>query len=203
MRVNRYYTLMSQEGQELPFKSLGERLKTLRQKLQETVADVSGAVEIDEKKLHRIEQGSERPSEDILMLLISHFGMKEEEAASLWQLAGYEHGHGVEETPESSNNTRSSAGGSGATILVMAVDPRVIYSDGVAISANKNGVILNFSQGTGTPSMLTTAKVGMSREHARGVLHALQQALQKSEPLQLGEGSNPIKPGPVKNEDDR
>jgi len=37
--------------------------------LQESVADVSGAIEIDEDKLQRIEQGRERPSEDILFAM--------------------------------------------------------------------------------------------------------------------------------------
>lgn len=183
---NRYYNLMSKEGQELPFKSLGDRLKTIRQKLQESVAEVSGAVEIDETTLQRIEQGQERPTEDILMLLISHFGMQDDEAASLWQLAGYDHSHRLDDD-DASNNSRASGG----TILVMAVDPRVIYSDGVTVSANKHGVILSFSQGTGTPHLLTTAKIGMSREQARSVLHTIQQALEKSEPRKLEEGNKP------------
>jgi transcriptional regulator with XRE-family HTH domain len=181
---NRYYNLMSSEGQELPFKNLGDRLKTIRQKLQESVAEVSGAVEIDEATLRSIEQGNERPSEDILMLLISHFGMQDDEAANLWQLAGYDRSHRITEEEDAPGGTRSST----ATILVMAVDPRVLYSDGVSISASKHGVIFNFSQGTGTQHMLTTAKIGMSREQAHSVLQTLQQALQKSEPRQLGEG---------------
>lgn len=173
---------MSKEGQELPFKSLGDRLKTIRQKLQESVAEVSGAVEIDETTLQRIEKGQERPSEDILMLLISHFGMQDDEAAGLWQLAGYDHHHSINEDEDAPNSRP------GGAILVMAVDPRVMYSDGVTVSANKHGVILSFSQATGTPHALTTAKIGMSREQARSVLHTIQQALEKSEPRQLGEG---------------
>jgi hypothetical protein len=64
---------MSNEQQERPYKVLGEKLKSLRQKMHESVAEVSGAVEIDEQALLKIEQGQERPSEDILMLLINHF----------------------------------------------------------------------------------------------------------------------------------
>jgi transcriptional regulator with XRE-family HTH domain len=58
-----------------PFKTLGTHLKYLRERGAETLAEVSGAVEINEDILERIEQGSERPSEEILMLLISHFNM--------------------------------------------------------------------------------------------------------------------------------
>jgi transcriptional regulator with XRE-family HTH domain len=179
-RLALVYINMNEKRQEQPFRQLGERLKTIRQKLHESVAEVSGAVEIDEPTLQRIEQGNERPSEDILMLLISHFGMRDDEAAGLWQLAGYDqprnHDHDTN-TSDDSNQGR-------ATILVMAVDPRVIYSDGVQVTANRNGVVISFSQANGS-NTLTTARIGMSREQAGAVIHTLQEALGRSEPRQL------------------
>jgi transcriptional regulator with XRE-family HTH domain len=175
---------MDKKQQEQPFKQLGERLKTIRQKLHETVAEVSGAVEIDEPVLQRIEQGHERPAEDILLLLINHFGMKDDEAASLWQLAGYDqprpHDHDL---GDDTNGNRSA-------ILVMAVDPRIIYSDGVQVTASNNGVVVSFAQASGTPNSLTTARIGMSREQAYAVIHTLQDALSRSEPRQLPESKD-------------
>jgi transcriptional regulator with XRE-family HTH domain len=171
---------MSEKKQEQPYKKLGDRLKTIRQKLHESVSEVSGAVEIDELKLQRIEQGTERPSEDILMLLISHFGMREDEAAGLWQLAGYDQPRGDDHHSDGNNDK--------ATILVMAVDPRVIYSDGVQVDANKNGVVISFSQNNGSQGTLTTAKIGMSREQASSVIQALQHALEHSQPKRLSDG---------------
>jgi transcriptional regulator with XRE-family HTH domain len=175
--------MMSEQKSQLPFKKLGERLKNIRQRLHESVAEVSGAVEIDELVLQRIEQGVERPSEDILMLLISHFGMHDDEAAGLWQLAGYD------QPREHRHNDATDDNGK-ATILVMAVDPRVIYSDGVSVSANKNGVVISFAQTNGTPNPLVTAKIGMSREQAEHVIGALQSALESSTPRQLSDGSS-------------
>lgn len=172
--------------QEQPFKQLGDRLKAIRQKLHESVAEVSGAVEIDEPVLQRIEQGNERPAEDILLLLINHFGMRDDEAASLWQLAGYDqprpHDHHDFSEREHSSSDRSS---DRSAILVMAVDPRVIYSDGVQVTASNNGVTVSFSQASGTPNSLTTARIGMSREQAYAVIRTLQDALSRSEPRQL------------------
>jgi transcriptional regulator with XRE-family HTH domain len=167
---------MSEESKQLPFKNLGERLKTIRQKLHESVSEVSGAVEIEEQRLQRIEQGEECPSEDVLMLLISHFGMQDDDAANLWQLAGYDQPHDHDTPSEPNNRTM---------VMIMAVDPRIIYSDGVQVTANASGVVMGFSQGAGTPQMMTTARVGMSREQATGLIHALQRALQQSEPKQL------------------
>jgi len=175
---------MSEKQQGQPYKQLGEKLKTIRQKLHESVAEVSGAVEIDEGTLHRIERGDERPAEDILMLLINHFGVRDDEATGLWQLAGYDQPRSRDnDTSEETPNNRSA-------ILVMAIDPRVIYSDGVQVSASKNGVVLSFSQASGTSNSLTTAKIGMSREQALAVMSTLHDALTRSEPRQLPQGQH-------------
>ena len=174
---------MSETSKELPFKNLGDRLKTIRQKLHESVAEVSGAVEIEEQKLQRIEQGVERPSEDVLMLLINHFGMQDDDAANLWQLAGYDHPHDHDHEGGESMNSRT-------MVMIMAVDPRVIYSDGVQVTANSSGVIMNFSQGVGTPQAMITSRIGMSREQASGLVDTLQRALQQSTPKQLPPGTS-------------
>ena len=164
-----------------PFARLGDTLRELRQRHKESVAEVSGAVEIDEQTLLKIEQGHERPTEDILMLLISHFGMHEDEAAGLWQLAGYDRNQEDDANHPQANKTM---------VMIMAVDPRVVYSDGVQVVANGSGVIMNFAQGTGTPQSLVTARVGMSREQATMVLRALQTALNPAAPRQLPPGPN-------------
>jgi transcriptional regulator with XRE-family HTH domain len=168
---------MTENSQELPFKSLGERLKTIRQKLHESVAEVSGAVEIEEQKLQDIEIGQERPSEDILMLLINHFGIQDDDAANLWRLAGYD---------QPSDQSDGSDIQSGRTmVMIMAVDPRIIYSDGVQVTANGSGVVMNFMQGVGTPQAMTTSKIGMSREQAVSLISTLQHVLEQSSPRQL------------------
>lgn len=167
---------MSEQSQELPFKPLGERLKTIRQKLHESIAEVSGAVEIEEQKLQQIEQGHERPSEDILMLLINHFGIQEDDAAHLWRLAGYD-----QPQQDGDNDIQNGR----TMVMIMAVDPRIIYSDGVQVTANASGVVINFMQGVGTQHAMTTSRIGMSREQTVGLIHTLQQALERSSPRQL------------------
>lgn len=166
---------MSEQKKLPPFLVLGKKLRIIRQKLQESVADVSGAIEIDEEKLQRIEQGHERPSEDILLLLISHFGMHEDEAANLWLLAGYDQ-----------PNDREEGDTAKPTIMLMGIDPRIIYSDGVHITVNPSGVIMNFSQSGGNNQMLAISRIGMSHTQAKKVLNVLQEALHHYE--------NPPKP---------
>ncbi|HSX04941.1 MAG TPA: helix-turn-helix transcriptional regulator [Candidatus Saccharimonadales bacterium] len=181
---------MNDMNKRPPYKPLGAILRHLRERNRESLAEVSGAVEIDEKVLDRIEDGSERPSEDILLLLISHFAVEDDKAAELWQLAGYDKAQAEEE----SQSERESTGSRQQTLMVM-IDPRVMYSDQMEVAANKKGIVLNFSQAAGQHDQpLTIARIGMSREQAKLVLGILHQALYDLDnprpPRRLGDGSD-------------
>jgi transcriptional regulator with XRE-family HTH domain len=175
---------MSETDKRLPYESLGSQLRNLRERNRESVAEVSGAVEIDEKDLGLIEEGTERPSEDILLLLISHFAVEDDKAAELWQLAGYD--------KQTEDDHETTARASRQQTLMVMIDPRVMYSDSVEISANNKGVVLNFSQAAGQQDQpLTVARIGMSREQAKLVMGILHQALYDMDNprrRQLGDG---------------
>lgn len=170
---------MSQNNQEFPYKSLGLRLKRMREKLQETIAEVSGAVEIDVQALSAIERGSVRPGEDILLLLISHFGVKEDEAVQLWNMAGYDQHTLRGDAIEGDEAAKPS-------VIVMPSDARISYTDMVHVTINNYGVVLNFMQGSGLNNQpMVVSRVGMSREHAKSVLELLQRTLAQSEQKSL------------------
>jgi hypothetical protein len=161
---------MQESKPNTPFKPLGSHLRYLREQTEESVAEVSGAVEIDIDELERFEQGLERPSEDILMLLINHFNIQDNEAVQLWEMAGYE---------DTKHTFGLNADMLGKPMMVlMAMDMRTMYSDGIQINAGKHGVTMNFTHGKQPVS-----RVGMSREQAHVVLQALQTALLKSQYL--------------------
>lgn len=163
---------MNDMNKQLPYETLGSQLKHLREGSRESLAEVSGAVEIDEKELHKFEAGTERPSEDILLLLISHFAVQDDKAAELWQLAGYDKPH----SEEFHDHDRDQASRT-QTMMVM-IDPRVMYSDGVEVVANNQGVVLSFAQSAGPNGQpLTVARIGMSRDQAKTVMGVLHQAL--------------------------
>src|SRR3990167_6432152 len=114
-----------------PLKSLGNRLKFARENIKETLAEVSGAVEIDIDLMQRIESGMQIPSEEILLLLISHFDINDDEAASLWELAGY-----------TDDDTQPNS--------VLSPDNlKILYTDMTHITSNRHGVVMNFMQSTG------------------------------------------------------
>lgn len=178
---------MNDREKQLPYETLGSQLRRLRERSRESVAEVSGAVEIDETELSKIESGTDRPSEDILLLLISHFAVEDDKAAELWQLAGYDRQEEERERETAQNNRQPQ------TLMVM-IDPRVMYSDSVEVAANNKGVVLNFSQNAGQNGQsLTISRIGMSHEQAKMVMGVLHQALydleNRRERKQLGDGS--------------
>jgi len=162
---------MQEPTSQSPFQVLGHRLRLLRENRRESLAEVSGAVEIETEVLERIEQGKERPSEDVLMLLISHFGIQEAEAVQLWETAGY--------TPRTNEMRTASPSESllKPTMVLLAIDARVLYSDGIAVSTNPQGLVMNFTQATGQDRGMPVARVGMSYDQAEEVLRTLQHAL--------------------------
>lgn len=161
-----------------PFKSFGEVLKKLRSQASKTPAEVSGAVEIDESRLKAFESGEQRPTEDILMLLIQHFQLKDDQADELWKLAGYNG------DPQSEQFFMNDEQGNPQqmTVGVTPHDARIVYTDMIQVMVNNYGVIINFLQGAGPSNQpLAVSRVGMSKEHARSVLEVLQKTLDQSD----------------------
>lgn len=160
-----------------PFHLLGIRLKHAREAHRESLAEVSGAVEIEVDTLQKIELGEQRPSEEVLLLLISHFNMQEEQAASLWEMAGYD-----DSKPGVSGSVEDVTEQIKQMAFVMPMDVRVVYTDLVHVMVNNYGVVMNFMQNGGPNNQpLAIARVGMSKEHARSVLEVLQQTLDQAE----------------------
>ncbi len=170
--------MSEQNKRELPFKSLGNRLKKMRVSRQESLAEVSGAVEIEIEALSEFELGNKRPSEDILLLLISYFGVKEDDAVKLWEIAGYT----SKQLPAASITNDQIT----LQAAVLPIDTPIVYTDMVHVMVNNYGVVMNFMQGSGPNNQpLAVARIGMSKEHARSVLEVLQKTLEQSEPKGL------------------
>lgn len=175
---------------EKPYIELGKQLKDIRQKLQETREEAAGAIELDVDKLADYEKGVERPNQEILLLLISHYDLGDEAAKMLWNSAGYNNpvenilpfDH-VDHIDDKKDLPRPFPGQIEpvAKLMIVPVDGRIIYTDMVQVSTNNFGVIINFLQGAnakGHPAEV--AKVGMSREHARSLIEILEKSLEKT-----------------------
>lgn len=156
------------DSNSTPYRPLGRQLKQLRTRVNESLAEASGAVEIDVRELAGFELGRTKPSEDVLLLLISHFGAKDDEAIGLWEMAGYT----TDKVPVARMDN--------APVIanpVAAADNRVLFTDVVDIMVNNYGVVMNFLQSGPSGMPQPVVRVGMSREHAASVLKVLQQTL--------------------------
>lgn len=166
---------MEKPKSETPHKPLGRKLKELRNQANESLAEASGAVEIDVRQLASFELGQARPTEDVLLLLISHFGVKDDEALKIWEVAGF-------------SMTKIPAVHMMSDIMSDQSQPsdnRVLFTDVVDVIVNNYGVVMNFMQNSGPAGQPSTvAKVGMSREHAKSVLQILQATLSQTERTQ-------------------
>jgi transcriptional regulator with XRE-family HTH domain len=164
-------------------KTFGKYLKTMRQKLQETLGETSGAVEIDVEQLDRFERGSELPSEDILMLLISHFNLADDEAVELWELAGYDYDGNFNDARGRRDNDDSARQPMPNTpVMLLALDSRVLFTNGVDLSADDAGMVLNFMQNGHDDKgqngqRYPVSRIGMSFEQAEKLVEIMQKAL--------------------------
>jgi len=155
------------------YRAFGQRLKALRTRAGESLAETAGSVEIEVKLLASYELGQARPSEDVLLLLISHFGILDDEAVKLWELAGY----GLATLPPAKlKDGQKSHSNSSKT------DDHILFTDVVDIVVNNYGVVMSFMQSHGPNAKpAPVARVGMSREHAKSVLQILQMTLSQTE----------------------
>ena len=168
-----------------PYQTLGKHLRYLREQHRESIAEVSGAVEIEETSLARIEAGHERPAEEILMLLISHFDMQDQEAVQLWELAGYD--ANASSRPE--DILQDSMAQGKPVVVLFGLDARTMYTDIAQITGDAAGITMKFGQLNSKKQQQHVANLGMSYEQAEAVLKQLQNALlygrQSQKPKQL------------------
>ena len=167
--------MTEKKSKQHPYRSLGFQLRSLREKENESIPDVSDAVEIDTELLIEIEDGLKLPSEDILLLLISHFNLKNEEAIKLWRLAGYDNlteMNGVN-NPENFGNQ--------AAVFILPIDSRIVYTDQAQINASSFGIVINFQQNNSQQvnQPLTVSKLGMSYENAENLINLLQKVIKE------------------------
>lgn len=165
-----------------PYKPLGRELKVMRERAKESIGEVSGAVEIDARQLASYELGKNRPTEEVLLLLFSHFDIKDSEAVRLWELADYKVATWI--AARASNGLGPVYDFKFDDLMPSSTLP-ILFTDIVDIMVNNYGVVMNFMQSNGANAPNCVARVGMSREHAKSVLQILQVTLGQTEQKQI------------------
>lgn len=166
---------------EKPYATLGQHLKNVREQSRRSLSEVSGAVEIDENQLKLIEAGLRRPDEEIMLLLISYFNITDQEALHLWELAHYDSDLNEHMQMDGSNEAQDIGQMlSKPMVMLLSMDVRTMYSDGIDVIWNESGLTMNFTQTNQIPNKrqnVPIAKVGMSYLQAQKVLRSLELAL--------------------------
>ncbi len=163
----------SESSKKSPYASFGRRLRALREHAKETVEDLSGAVEISTDELTKLEQGAIKPTEDVLELIVSHYKLPDPEEDKLWELAGYK---GDDMLPHLENMQGM------ASIMIMPIDGRIVYSDMAQVTTNNHGLVVEFLQTAGNKQPMAISRIGMSHEHAKSVVELLQKTLASKQP---------------------
>lgn len=192
-----------------PFESFGNKLRIYRQRNRKNITSASKALKIDRTHLSKLENGHERPSQKVMLAIVSHYSLSVAETAELWALAGYQHGWGG--TQQGKGVTGMDLNGigtankppQGATQLQIntPADKPILYCDSVFVSSNQFGVVMDFVQaGFGATTtankqqLNVVSRVGMSREHAKVMLETLLKNLEMS-----AEAESIAKKGNIKN----
>lgn len=170
------------ENSAQPFEVFGRSLRKLRDEHKKSIQELSGALEVSDAAILSYESGKSRPSEDVLLLIIQHFQLKDELAKELWRLAGY--------APLPHDARYFVNDDLGETLEVRSLqgsneDARIVYTDMVQVMVNNFGVIMNFMQGAGPNNQpLAISRIGMSKEHARSVLELLSKTLEQADKVE-------------------
>ena len=160
---------MSDQFRQQVFEELGKELRKLRLQKQLSIAEVSGAVEVDVETMAAWENGEARPSEEVLLLLIGFFDVPDEKATRIWSIAGYNSNGQPQDLIDDMHQVGA---------FVTPQDARILYTDMTHTSASKHGMTINFMQSAGPLGKpMIVSRVGMSREHAENLLKLLQEVL--------------------------
>jgi hypothetical protein len=154
--------------------SLGSKIKFLREQWNQSLGEVSGTLEIDEKTLMAIEEGEAFPGDDVLDMVINHFLLTDEQARELKDMADKERQISIDALSSSVEDALMKQ-----IVMLMPLDNKIVYTDSMQATVNDSGVVLNFMQSPNKSQQSTVSRVGMSREHAEKIIKVLQNTLRE------------------------
>lgn len=157
-----------------PYAALGARLRFLREQWQQSVAEVSGTLEIEENILSSIEAGKTLPSIEMLDMLISHFLLTDDQAQDLRDLADDQQDGAGDALASGIDDMLMKQ-----VVMYLPLDNKIVYTDSMHATVNDNGVVLQFMQAMPNGQQAPIARVGMSQEHAQKVIDVLQNTLRQ------------------------
>ncbi len=136
-----------------------------------------------------------------MLLFINYFDIQDQEALHLWELARYgsDLSDHLQLRDDVSDQPATDMFHNKSVVMMLAMDVRTMYSDGLNIIANKAGLTLDFTQSASgadkKPMQASVARLGMSYAQAEQVLRSLEQTLLRARYL----GATKLLPPPPTN----
>jgi transcriptional regulator with XRE-family HTH domain len=162
---------------------MGELVRKERVKRKLSLADLSKKIEIDRTLISKIENGHYQPTEPILQRFIEVFSLDNQLAQRIWAFSGRPGGPVTTQTAQR-KELQVQPVTQPAQAPNVTVDARtpVLYSDGMGVTSSEFGMVFDFGQRVGpTSNVNIVARIGVSYEHARKIMEAIHNELEKQE----------------------
>ncbi|CAN5422560.1 hypothetical protein BH09PAT4_BH09PAT4_02810 [soil metagenome] len=169
--------------------TIGKELRAIRKMSGESIEVAAKQLSIDRTHLNKIELGFYPPSEELLNKILAHFsveGIKANQLRSILRRGEVEHvvvegvkrKEGLMEQKIQANDPSQS--------VQVSFDPnkiQVLYSDSIMVGSTDYGLTMDIAQtAPGNPQQqFIVARIGMSFDHAKKLLEAINDHLQKNE----------------------
>jgi transcriptional regulator with XRE-family HTH domain len=170
------------------FHKLGASLRELRLSKKLNITQFADLIDIDRTHLSKLENGHERPSQDVLRRINNRFLLSRDEALKLWHEAGYpnselvvtesEKKEGIIMNPSPQQGLETTQSGPQLNININREKVPILYADTVYVMSNDNGLVLDVAQGVGPiPQQHVVSSIGMSKDQAKRMIQAMKDNL--------------------------
>ena len=167
---------------------LGQELRNIRKEADQSLAEVSNALDIDRAYLNKIELGKHKPSLSLLNKILAHFsvdGVLANRLRDLLERGPVEHVV-VDAFKKERSSDMPDAIKADQHPGQIAMDPsktQIVYTDSTFVSSSDYGLVLDVAQTVaGNPKQqFVVARIGMSFDHAKKLLEVMNDHLQKHE----------------------
>lgn len=174
-----------------PFLKFGERIRKYRVQKGENVTQAARALELDRTYLSRLENGHLQPARKLLEKICNYYSITYDEASEVFTLAGYSGKDIVmgikdrKEVDQLEENQITGINSDKGIELNVPGSTVVLYTDSAFVTTNEFGCTIDFAQRLGsTNKHNVVARVGMSKDHMRALIKALQDRLGEKKALE-------------------
>lgn len=173
-------------------KKLGDLVREERVKNNLSLAGLSRRLKVDRTLISKVENGRYNPTPGFLQKIIEVFSLDSARANLLWDLSGRPSGPvlvGTNNLKEIKMDhhlphhpTPAPPPPHTMNVSVNPAQTPVLYSDAVSVTSSEFGMVFDFGQRVNTTNNVAiVSRVGVSYDHARKIMEAINNELERHE----------------------